>query len=131
MKKLLLFSLILAFTFPTEINAQKKKSKDKNTEQTEPKPKKNKTPKYSDFVTPKTKTDEGLFKVHNTDNKYIYEIPKTHFNKEMLLITRIKEIPAGLEGGYVYAGSKMNTQVIVWEEFQNKILLKEIDSTNE
>ncbi|WP_026777211.1 zinc-dependent metalloprotease [Polaribacter sp. Hel_I_88] len=124
MKKLLLFSLILAFTFPTEMNAQRKKSKKNNSEETAAKPQKSKTPKYADFVTKKTSTDDGLFKVHNTDNKFMYEIPKAHFGKEMLLVTRIKDIPAGLGGGYVNAGSKINTQVVVWEEFQDKILLK-------
>mgnify|MGYP006072381237 CR=1 FL=1 len=126
MKKLLLLlcSLILAFTFPTAINAQKKKSKEEKKAQTQAKPKKNKIPKYADFVTSKTKTDEGLFKVHQTDNNYLYEIRKAHFGKEMLLVTRIKELPAGLGGGYVNAGSKINEQVIVWKEFQNKILLK-------
>ena len=124
MKKILFFSLILAFTFPTEINAQRKKSKKDKTAQTPTKPKKSKIKKYSDFVTKKTKTDEGLFKVHKNSTKYLYEIPKTYLGKELLLVTRIKEIPAGLGGGYVNAGSKMNTQVIVWEEFQNKILLK-------
>jgi len=54
----------------------------------------------------------------------MYEIPKTHFGKELLLVTRIKDIPANLGGGYVNAGSKINTQVVVWEEFQDKILLK-------
>ena len=124
MRKLLLFSLILAFTFQTEVIAQKKKSRKKQTEQVAPKPKKSKKPKYSDFVKSNTKTDDGLFKVHSTKNKYMYEIPKAHFGKEMLLVTRIKDIPAGLGGGYVNAGSKINTQVVVWEKFQNKILLK-------
>ena len=124
MKKLLLYSLILVFTFPSEMIAQKKKSKENNTEETATKSQKSKTPKYADFVTKKTTTDEGLFKVHNTDNKFMYEIPKNYFGKEMLLVTRIKDIPAGLGGGYVNAGSKINTQVVVWEEFQNKILLK-------
>ena len=116
--------MILVFTFPSEMNAQKKKSKENNTEETATKSQKSKTPKYADFVTKKTTTDEGLFKVHNTDNKFMYEIPKNYFGKEMLLVTRIKDIPAGLGGGYVNAGSKINTQVVVWEEFQNKILLK-------
>ena len=41
MKKLLLFSLILAFSIPQQANAQKKKSKkDKKTAQVAPKPKK-------------------------------------------------------------------------------------------
>ena len=125
MKKLLLFSMISVFAFKTEVRAQKKKSKKEQTVQTAaPKAKKSKTPKYSDFVTSKTKTDEGLFKVHNTNNKFIYEIPESHLGKEMLLVTRIKEIPAGLGGGYVNAGSKINTQVVVWEKFQDKILLK-------
>jgi hypothetical protein len=125
MKKIILhFLLILAFMLPNQIEAQRKKSKDKKIEQTAPVPKKNKVPKYSDFVTSKTKSDEGLFKVHETSNKFIYEIPKSFLGKEMLLVTRIKELPAGLGGGYVNAGSKINTQVIVWEQFKNKVLLK-------
>ncbi|MDP5104786.1 MAG: zinc-dependent metalloprotease [Polaribacter sp.] len=124
MKKLLLFSLLLSFTFPKEIIAQKKKSKKNETEETASKPEKSKTPKYTDFVTSKTKTDDGVFKVHETNDKFMYEIPKSFLGKEMLLVTRLKELPAGLGGGYVNAGSKINTQVIVWEQFKNKILLK-------
>lgn len=124
MKKLLLFSLILAFSISPQANAQKKKSKkDKKTAQVAPKQKKSK-PSYKTYVNSKTKSDVGLFHVHNNNGKFIYEIPKSHFGKEMLLVTRIKDIPAGLGGGYVNAGSKINTQVVVWEEFQNKILLK-------
>ncbi|WP_299056611.1 zinc-dependent metalloprotease [uncultured Polaribacter sp.] len=86
--------------------------------------KKSKQKKYSDFVKKDTKTDDGLFKVHENKNTFLYEIPKKLLNKEMLLVTRIKELPADLGGGYVNAGSKVNTQVIVWESFKNKILLK-------
>ena len=124
MKKLFLFSIILLCTTSIEINAQRKKSKDKKTAQTAVLSKKSKIPKYSDFVTSKTKTDDGIFKVHETNDEFIYEIPKLFLGKEMLLVTRLKELPAGLGGGYVNAGSKINTQVIVWEQFKNKILLK-------
>lgn len=124
MKKRLFFSLILASVIFTGTQAQNKKSKKSQAEEIPQKTKKSNILKYSDFVNTKTETDDGLFKVHNTKGKFLYEIPKTHFGKEMLLVTRIKEIPAGLGGGYVNAGSKINTQVIVWEEFQNKILLK-------
>ena len=124
MKKLLFFSLVLTFAFQTETIAQRKKSKKDKTEQIPQKTKKSKKLNYLDFVNNKTKTDEGLFKVHKNGSKYLYEIPKTSFGKEMLLVTRIKEIPTGFGGGYVNAGSKINTQVIVWEAFQNKILLK-------
>ncbi|WP_288954760.1 zinc-dependent metalloprotease [uncultured Polaribacter sp.] len=124
MKKLLLFSLLLSVTFSTTLEAQRRKSKAKQTEKTTPKSKKSKAPKYSDFVTKNTKTDEGLFKVHYLKDKYIYEIHKSYLGKEMLLVTRLKDIPSGLGGGYVNAGSKINTQVVVWEHFKNKILLK-------
>ena len=129
MKKLLLFSLLIAFTIPLDSYGQSgriKKRKNKKTEKTETKEpkKKSKTPKYSDFVKKDTNTDEGLFKVHDNNDTFIYEIPKSYLGKEMLLVTRIKEIPADLGGGYVNAGSKINTQVIIWEKYKNKVLLK-------
>ncbi|AUC84992.1 zinc-dependent metalloprotease [Polaribacter sp. ALD11] len=129
MKKLLLFSLLITFLYPLNTNSQSgkiKKKKNRKTEKTTAKDpqKKSKTSKYSDFVKKDTKTDEGLFKVHDNEDTFLYEIPKSYLGKEMLLVTRIKEIPAGLGGGYVNAGSKINTQVIVWEHYKNKVLLK-------
>jgi len=128
MKKIFLLLVLFTFVHPIELNAQsgrikRKKKAKKEIKVTTPK-KKVKAKAYTDFVTPKTKTDEGLFNVHKNDNKFLYEIPKSYFGKEMILVTRIKDIPADLGGGYVNAGSKINTQVIVWEAFQNKILLK-------
>ncbi len=105
------------------MDAQRKKSKDKKAEKTATTTK-SKQLKYTDFVGKNTKTDQGLFKVHFSKNKYMYEIPKSYLGKEMLLVTRLKDIPSGLGGGYVNAGSKVNTQVVVWEHFKNKILLK-------
>ena len=79
---------------------------------------------YVDYVNKNTKTDKGLFSVHELNNKFYYEIPDTLLNKDLLLVTRLKDIPAGLGGGYVNAGTKINTQVVVWEKFKTKILLK-------
>ena len=122
MKKLLLFVTAFIFAFTTDFTAQRKKEKEKGEEKkvTKPIPKKG----YANLVTPSTKTDNGLFKIHKNKEKYLYEIPLNTLGKEMLLVTRIKDLPANLGGGYVNAGSKINTQVVVWEEFQNKILLK-------
>ena len=128
MKKIFLFLVLFTFAHPIELNAQsgriKRKKKAKKEIKVATAKKKQKAKAYTDFVTPKTKTDEGLFNVHKNDNKFLYEIPKSYLGKEMILVTRIKDIPADLGGGYVNAGSKINTQVIVWEAFQNKILLK-------
>jgi hypothetical protein len=126
MKKLLLFSFLITFIFPLDTNSQSGRIKKKMTKKsiTKEVQTKDKTLKYTDFVKKDTKTDEGLFKVHENKDNFLYEIPKSYLGTEMLLVTRIKEIPADLGGGYVNAGSKINTQVIVWEQYKNKILLK-------
>jgi hypothetical protein len=124
MKKMLLFSFILGVLSTSEMNAQRKKSKEETTEQVVTSAPKKKSPSYSDFVTKNTTSDKGLFTVHENKDAYLYEIPTSYFGKEMLLVTRIRELPSGLGGGYVNAGSKTNTQVVVWEHYKNKILLK-------
>jgi len=122
MKKIILYFLVFSLFYSCKVVSQRKTKKETN--QTTAQKPKSKTPKYADFVTKDTKTDDGLFKVHETKEKYYYEIPNALLEKEMLLVTRIKDIPAGLGGGYVNAGSKINEQVIVWEKFKNNILLK-------
>jgi hypothetical protein len=124
MKNILLFALLFIFMLPTDTNGQKRKAKGKREKKVAPKPKKNKIITYTDFVKKDTKTDEGLFKVHDNKDKFLYEIPKSSLGKEMLLVTRIKELPADLGGGYINAGSKVNTQVIIWEAYKDKVLLK-------
>ena len=124
MKNLLQYAIIFVFFLPIETLAQRKKEKNKKREEIAIAIKKSKAILYTDFVNEGTKTDKGLFKVHENKEKFIYEIPKLYLGKEMLLVTRIKELPAGLGGGYVNAGSKINTQVIIWEQYKNKVLLK-------
>lgn len=116
--------MMAIMVIPSDSFAQRKKSKkNKKTEQTSAKPKKNPND-YSNFVNKSTKTDDGLFHVHETKGKYYFEIPEDMFGKELLLVTRLREIPANLGGGYVNAGTKVNTQVVVWEKFKKKVLLK-------
>ena len=38
---------------------------------------------YEQVITKKAKTDEGLFKVHYVDKKYMFEIPDSLLNREM------------------------------------------------
>ncbi|GAK97087.1 hypothetical protein JCM19294_593 [Nonlabens tegetincola] len=79
---------------------------------------------YSKLITGKTKTDDGLFKVHQNEDEYLYELPDSLLGKDMLWVTRIAQIPANLGGGYLNAGSKTNQQLVSWERFKDKILLK-------
>ena len=79
---------------------------------------------YNQVITKQAISDDGLFKSHKVDNKYYFEIPNALLNKEMLLVSRISKLPSGLGGGYVNAGSSANEQLIVWEKFQDKVLIK-------
>lgn len=127
MKKILLFCLAASLFSAASTTAQKKKkSKKGKTEQTAPaqKPKKGDIKNYSQVVTKDAVTDNGLFTVHKVDKKYLYEIPFSKLNKDMLWVTRIAKIPTGLGGGYMNAGSKTNEQLVHWVRFQDKILLK-------
>ncbi|WP_435182314.1 zinc-dependent metalloprotease [Cellulophaga omnivescoria] len=127
MKKILLFCLAASLFCATNTTAQKKKkSKKGKTEQTAPtqKSKKGDIKNYNQVVTNDAITDNGLFKVHKVDKKYLYEIPFSKLGKDMLWVTRISKIPTGLGGGYMNAGSKTNEQLVHWVRFQDKVLLK-------
>ncbi|CAI2766980.1 zinc-dependent metalloprotease [Flavobacterium collinsii] len=128
MKKFLILTTIAAFVlFPTSQFAQsnKKKSKKDESAATPPEKKPESAIKdYSKVITKDAISDDGLFKVHKVDKKYYFEIPNKYLNKDMLLVSRLSKLPSNLGGGYVNAGSETNEQLIVWQRFQDKILIK-------
>ncbi|UQD57731.1 zinc-dependent metalloprotease [Flavobacterium sp. K5-23] len=79
---------------------------------------------YSKVITKDAISDTGLFTVHKVDKKYFFEIPNLLLDKDMLLVSRFSKLPSNLGGGYVNAGSETNEQLIVWQRFQDKILIK-------
>ncbi|MBF4494371.1 zinc-dependent metalloprotease [Flavobacterium sp. MR2016-29] len=129
MKKFFILSTMAAFVlFPTHQFAQstKKKSKKDETAVAPPPEKKSESTikEYSKVITKDAISDEGLFTVHKVDKKYYFEIPNKYLNKDMLLVSRLSKLPSNLGGGYVNAGSETNEQLIVWQRFQDKILIK-------
>ena len=120
-----LFSVALIFGFSLESNAQifkkkKKKEVKKVAPKPKPRPKKGAIQPYSKVVTKAHKTDEGLFNVHTKDNSYLFEIPDSLLNREMLMVTRIAKTASGIGFG----GGKTNTQVLRWERNNKNILLR-------
>ncbi|WP_167341886.1 zinc-dependent metalloprotease [Nonlabens sp. SY33080] len=108
---------IVACSAPKKVSSKATKSEASNKTSSKFKP-------YSKLITGKTKTDDGLFKVHQNEDEYLYELPDSLLGKDMLWVTRIAQIPANLGGGYLNAGSKTNQQLVSWERFKDKILLK-------
>lgn len=123
-RKLVLLVLLVGFT--TDMQAQKpiwkkkKKEQKKETPAEKPKPKKGAIQPYEKVITKDAKTDDGLFKVHQIDEKFYYEIPDTLLEREMLMVTRIAKTASGIGFG----GGKQNTQVLRWQKNGKKILLR-------
>lgn len=136
MKRILLLCLIATFfnvqdSFAQRKELRKRKSKNKKEQVTTPKKAdKGAIKSYTDVITKEAVTDSGLFQVHKIKNNFYYEIPFTALEKDMLWVTRIAQIPNGLGGGYMNAGSKTNEQVVHWQRFQDKVLLKIKSYTN-
>ena len=125
MKKIALLLLVL-LSFNTSYSQFWKKKKPKKTEATATieKKKEGKIKDYNSVITKEAKTTSGVFKVHKVTDKYYFEIPNKLLNKDMLLVSKFAKVPEGLGGGYVNAGTEMNTQMIIWERFEDKLLIK-------
>lgn len=126
MKNFTLKVLLLALTLvATSCNTAKKAkeaeaAKKAAAAKAKAKPKKGAIKPYNKVVTKDAKTDEGLFKVHKIDDKFLYEIPDSLFDREMLMVTRISKTASGIGFG----GGKQNTQVLRWQKKDKKVALR-------
>jgi len=119
---LLTLMLIVGMTSTVEAQKKRKRKKDKTAVPAPaPKPKKGAIQPYNKVVTKDAKTDEGLFKVHTIDDKYLYEIPDSLLEREMLMVTRIAKNTLNNRS---FGGQKANTQVLRWQKKGKKIVLR-------
>ena len=121
--RLLSTLLVIFFSFGISLNTEAQRKKKKDTKKEAPKksePKKGEIQPYGKVVTKDHKTDEGLFKVHSKDTNFLFEIPDSLLNREMLMVTRIAKTASGIGFG----GGKQNTQVLRWVKNKKQVLLK-------
>jgi len=81
---------------------------------------------YSEVITNNAKSKDGLFKVHQIDDKYFYEIPESMFGKDMLMVTTIAKTADGIG----YGGERTNTLMLRWEKNNDDVLLKVVSVNN-
>lgn len=80
---------------------------------------------FSDIVTNKAETDEGLFNIHKIGKKYYFEISSDVLDREMLLVTRV----AGSTENFSFGGAGQKArsqQVIRWQRKENSIKLRHV-----
>jgi len=117
--KLLLIALSLSVSGCAVFQPKEKKASAQTAAKPESKDKNGIKP-YDKVITKEAKSDNGLFTVHQVDEKYFYEIPDSLLNREMLTVTRIAKTANGIGFG----GGKQDTQVHKWEKKNNQILLR-------
>jgi hypothetical protein len=118
-KMLMMLVLAVSLTTGCSIFQGKKKSPAKGMAAKKAS-KKGEIKPYSKVITKKAKSDEGLFTVHQVDEKYFYEIPDSLLEREMLMVTRIAKTATGLGFG----GGKQNTQTLRWQRKNDNVLLR-------
>ncbi len=123
MKRIILFAGIMAMlsAVPMDVAAQRKKKKQQDTEASKPKEKKSDGKKYSDVITDKAETDEGLFTFHKVDDKYYFEFDESVLDKEILIVSRISGHVKGLNFGG--AGMKSRPQQVIRLQKKDKSIL--------
>ncbi len=123
--------LFLGYSFVLPAQETKSDTTEQKTEKAADK-KKKKSPfkDYGEIITEDAKSDEGLFTVHMVDDKLYFEIPFDKLNKEILVVSRIVQLPTGLGGGYTNAGSKAREQVMRWQRKGKKVFLRIVSYTN-
>lgn len=138
-----LFLLLCLLLITAPADAQRRKKNKQKAEAvaaemvkdtTPPAPKKDKKkPKFKPYdkvVTEDAVTTEGLMHTHRVDGKYYFEIPFERLDQDILLVSRIAKLPAGLGGGYFNAGTKTNQQIIHWQRRDDALHLRSISYAN-
>ncbi|WP_304516629.1 zinc-dependent metalloprotease [Cecembia rubra] len=132
-----LFLLLMGISILSEdAFAQKKKKKDTPSQNaapatvtppaSRPAPARNGIKTYEEVITAKAKSKEGLFKVHEIEGKYYYEIPDSLMGREMLIVTTIAKTADGIG----YGGERTNTLLVRWDKNGDNILLKVVSYSN-
>ena len=86
--------------------------------------------KTIDSLTNGMKLTEGVINAYtNDDNKMYFEINKDLLNVEILVVTRLAQIPSGYSA-YINAGSKTSEQVIEFQKKNNSINIRQLSFNN-
>jgi hypothetical protein len=68
-------------------------------------------------------SDDGVFGVHKVEDRWYFELPDSLLGRDMLMVTRIAGVPAGI-GGTLSAGSSVHERVVRWERRDDRIIAR-------
>jgi hypothetical protein len=130
MSKMNIFPIVLMMGLPSFALAQKKGAAKPAPKDSIPKVENTKTSdglkRYDEVITKKALSRSGMFRIHQIDEQYFFEIPDSLLNRDILVVNRISKAPAGLRPSVnVYAGDQVAENVIRFEKGpNNRIFMK-------
>ncbi len=77
---------------------------------------------YARVVTSDMQTRSGLFKVHHSGTKFLFEIPRDQLDRDQLLVTEIAKTVLGSG----YGGQAISNRVYRWERRDNRVYLRSV-----
>jgi hypothetical protein len=121
----LLITCFILSSLPCEAQLFRKNKNKKEAPAEKEKKDKDGIKKYSEVITKKAISDDGLFTVHKIKNDYYFEIPNELIGEEILVVSRISGFVKGLNFGGAGVKSKPQ-QVIRWQRKGDRILLRSV-----
>ena len=106
MKNYLLVFVVLFFSF--SLNSQKKSV---------------------DSLTKDMNMSKGIINSYTKNNKLLFEIPNEILEKDILVVTRLAQVPSGYSP-YINAGSKTSEQVISFYKKNNRLDIRQLSYNN-
>ncbi|MDP1889774.1 MAG: DUF5117 domain-containing protein, partial [Gemmatimonadaceae bacterium] len=77
---------------------------------------------YATVIRGDVKTKAGLFKTHRIGSKLYFEIPRSEFGKDMMLVTSIAQNSEG-QG---YGGDEIGDRVVRWVRRDHRVLFRSV-----
>jgi len=131
MKRFLSLALILMLVITAAAEKKQKKPESQTQAKQEvapPSPPGEAEPKpYDKVVTPDFKTQAGLFRVHTSKGKVLFEIPNGELDRDLLLVVRLAKSTAE-RSPFSLLG--VRNLIVRWEKRDNRVLLKAISFAN-
>lgn len=78
---------------------------------------------YAEVITDKAKTQDGLFRVHQIDEKVYWEIPTQELGKEILWVTTLSQTQLGYEDG---GGHEVQNRIVRFEKRGDRVLMRAV-----
>jgi hypothetical protein len=80
---------------------------------------------YAQVITDKARTEKGGVTVHRVDDRWFLEVPDSLLRRDILLVSRVSGVPAGI-GGFDFAGSEAARRVVRWDRVNDRLQLQSI-----